>query len=109
MEKRFNVKIVGFRPGEIKGQRIAEGEYPGGRLVFDVIQDLVTLSEGDEVEIAIFDSEPGSMDEYSFCGRGYVVPSSGDKTIFSIWGILFRFEPGIGLERDKEYILCIKK
>ncbi|MCE4602733.1 MAG: DNA-directed RNA polymerase subunit G [Desulfurococcales archaeon] len=109
MEKRLTARIRSIEPGAIKGQRIVEASYEGGSLKFDLIGDLLEVGEGDVIEIVITDSKPEDLDPYQFCGRGYLVPSGGGKEIFSVWGILFRFEPGLGLEVDREYFLCIKR
>ncbi|MEB3861095.1 MAG: DNA-directed RNA polymerase subunit G [Desulfurococcales archaeon] len=109
MERRITARIVNVEPGAIKGQRIVEASHEGGTLRFDLIGDLLDVGEGDVVEILVTDSKPGDLDSYQFCGRGYLVPGDGGREILSVWGILFRFEPGIGLEEEREYFLCIKK
>lgn len=109
MEKRIRARIVSIEPGSIKGQMIATAESGEGLLRFDLISDLIRVGEGDTLEILLSDSKPGEVDGYDFCGRGYLVSSDSGREIFSVWGIIFRFEPPLGLEPDREYFLCIKR
>jgi len=109
MELVFEAVIDNIEEGAIKGQLIAEASYKGGSVRFDMLRDLINANVGDSIKIVISDSMPGNLEEYMFCGRGYKIPSTGDKTIFSVWGIIFRFDGELGLEEGREYILCIKK
>ena len=102
----IDARVVKVEPGAIKGQIIVEAQGDGVKVKFDVIKDLVDVKVGDEIKLVI---EEAPLEDAAFCGRGYVVPQSGDRTIFSVWGILFVFTPSLGLEADKEYFLCIKK
>ncbi|MEB3774360.1 MAG: DNA-directed RNA polymerase subunit G [Desulfurococcales archaeon] len=106
MAVSIEARVEKVEPGAIKGQIIVEAKGDGVRVRFDVIKDLVDLKEGDRIKLVIKDAEE---EDAVFCGRGYVVPQEGDRTIFSVWGILFVFTPSIDLEPDKEYFLCIKK
>ena len=113
--KRLHVLIKEVKPGVLKGQRIAVGTYKvsdGGEGVieFDVIGDLIKVSPGDEITVEVSEKLPDNLDPYAFCGHGYLVSPEAEKgsTIFSIWGIIFKFKPPIGLEMNKKYYLCIK-
>jgi len=116
VEKRMTVTITSVEPGNIKGQMIAEGKARGYKVKFDVITSLYSVKEGEKYVIELRSSPPRSLDSYVFCGHGYVVQDILQElreplnvTIFSVWGIVFRFEPRIEeLEPEKKYYICIR-
>ncbi len=109
MVNEFKVKIEEVREGRLKGQLIAEAVYEDGRIVFDIVSDLMTLKPGDQLTIEVRESQPESLEDYSFCGHGFLVDpeSKTGKTILSIWGLIFMFDPPIGLAENKKYYVCI--
>jgi DNA-directed RNA polymerase subunit G len=109
--KRLLVKVERVEPGKIGGQRIAYAVSDDNRsMVFDVIGDLIRVSPRDVLEVIVSEVKPENIDEYEFCGHGYLVTpeSKFDETILSLWGIIFKFKPPIGLELDRKYYLCLK-
>ncbi|MDM7275963.1 MAG: DNA-directed RNA polymerase subunit G [Thermoprotei archaeon] len=107
----FKAKVEKVRSGNVEGQRIASCRLKGGGVLeFDVIGNLIHVSEGDELKVVISEEKPSNLDAYEFCGHGYIVApeSKFNATIFSMWGIIFRFSPPVGLELDKKYYLCMK-
>ena len=100
-----------MRPGKLRGQKIAEVDLGGMSLSFDVVEGLVDFDEGERVELVITPQRPQSLDDYDFCGHGFLVVPEDEagKTIFSIWGLIFVFSKPIGLQDDTKYYLCIKK
>ncbi len=96
-------------PGKLKGQQIATAKSSSEKVVFDVIEGLLTLKTGDAIEITVTESKPDNLDPYDFCGHGYLVKSTDEKEIFSMWGIVFVFEPPLGLKDNVKYYVCIKK
>ncbi|BAA81025.2 hypothetical protein APE_2015.1 [Aeropyrum pernix K1] len=110
MAKKLDLKIESMEPGKLQGQLIATAKSKKATVMFDVIKDLVPLSEGDRIVIEVLEEKPKSLDKYVFCGHGYKVPSEKSGVdILSVWGILFVFEPQIELELDKKYYVCISK
>jgi len=109
--KTFEGVVKELRPGNIRGQYIATIDLGDHTLVHDVIEGTITLTEGEKVRIYVGEKLPKDLDEYDFCGHGYLLASEEHvgKTLLSLWGIIFKFEPGIGLEENKKYYLCIKK
>ncbi len=110
--KTFKGEVQELKPGNIRGQYIATIKLDRGyKLIHDIIEGTLDLKENDQVEIYIGDSLPEDLDKYVFCGHGYLVDpeENSNKTILSLWGIIFKFEPSIGLEEEKKYYLCIKK
>lgn len=109
--RKFIVKIEKVVSGKLMGQLIAYARSSDNiELAFDVIKDLIKVTPGDVIEITLSESKPENLDEFEFCGHGYLVApeSKFNETIFSIWGIIFKFKPPINLELDKKYYLCIK-
>ncbi len=107
----FKAKVEKVRSGSLEGLKIASCRLKnGGVLEFDVVGDLLSASEGDELKVVLSEEKPGDLDAYEFCGHGYIVApeSKFNATIFSIWGIIFKFSPPVGLELDKKYYLCVK-
>ncbi len=117
MRKKMTITITGINPGEIKGQLIAEGKAKGYTVKFDVLENLFKLSEGEKILLELRDKPPRNLEDYVFCGHGYIVrdvkqeqENQQNITIFSVWGIIFRFEPAISdLEPGVKYYLCISR
>ncbi len=116
VEKRMTITVTGLKSGNIKGQMIAEAKAKGYKVTFDVMTNLYTVEEGKKYVIELRTSPPRDPSKYIFCGHGYVVTDVKQEienplniTIFSIWGIIFRFEPRIKeLEPEKKYYLCLR-
>jgi len=108
--KKMTITVESVAPGGLRGQKVVEAAARGYRVKFDLIENLFEVSEGEKLLLEIRESPPSNLDNYVFCGHGYVASKPGDPfTIFSVWGILFRFEPAIDLELDKKYYLCLQK
>lgn len=108
--KRMTVTVEAVEPGKLRGQRIVRAKSRRVRVEFDLIEDLVNVESGDKIVIEFHREKPRSMDKYIFCGQGYMASKPEDEfTIFSIWGLIFRFEPNIGLEPEVKYYLCIRR
>ncbi len=107
--KRMTLTVKDVSPGGIKGQLIVTATGRKQQVMFDVVADLIQFKPGDKIKIELYPDEPPSnLDKYEFCGHGYLVSKPGDPyTIFSIWGILFKFEPPIEIEPNRKYYLCI--
>lgn len=107
--KKMTVTVEAVEPGKLRGQRIVRAKSRRVKVEFDLIEDLLKINEGDKIVIEFHKSKPSSMDKYLFCGQGYMASKPEDSyTIFSIWGLIFRFEPSIGLEPETKYYLCVK-
>lgn len=110
MQVKLKVKVENVEPGKIQGQMIARATSKSNTVTFDVIEGLMSISEGDRLTVEVRDTPPKSLDSYEFCGHGYKVPrKGGEGEIISLWGILFVFEPEIGLEEGKKYYVCLSK
>jgi len=109
--KTFEGKVKELKPGNIRGQYIATVDLGKHTLIHDVIEGTLKIKEGDKIRILVSEELPKDLDEYDFCGHGYLVEAEEkvDKTILSLWGIIFKFEPNIGLKEERKYYLCIKK
>lgn len=108
IEKVFVIEEV--RQGNIEGQRIAVGKgEDGSSITFDVIRDLLKVEKGEKIEFIISD-KLGNIDDYEFCGHGYLLSpeEKHNATILSLWGIIFEFSPPLGLELEKKYYLCAR-
>ena len=109
--KRMTLTIASVKPGEIRGQRIVEASGRRQALKFDLIEGLFNeeFREDEKIVVEIYEGKPPSkLDNYEFCGHGYVASDPQDSfTILSIWGILFRFEPKINLKINQKYYLCM--
>ncbi|MEM1927684.1 MAG: DNA-directed RNA polymerase subunit G [Acidilobaceae archaeon] len=106
----FTARVSSVKPGFIRGQLIATAEYPGGLMVFDAIESLFSVKEGELLEVRVSDEKPGNLDELDFCGHGYLAAEEEiGETVLSLWGIVFRFKPPLGLEMGRKYYLCLKK
>jgi DNA-directed RNA polymerase subunit G len=116
VEKKMTITVTGLKPGNIRGQMIAEAKAKGYKVTFDVMTDLYNVEEGKKYVIEFRTAPPRNLSKYVFCGHGYVVTDvvaelkkELDYTIFSVWGIIFKFEPKIkDLEPEKKYYLCIR-
>ncbi len=109
---RIEGRLSKVEEGKLRGQRIATLEGDDGATVkFDVIEGLVDFVEGEKLALEILDDKPESLEEYAFCGHGYIAKPEEEagKTIFSVWGILFIFDKKLGLQDGKKYYLCIRR
>ncbi len=117
MKKKMTVTVTSVKQGEIKGQWVAEGKAKGYRVKFDILEELFSVKEGDKLVFEIRDSKPQNLENYVFCGHGYIVrdlkrehKEAPNYTVFSVWGVIFRFEPRLEeLEPGKKYYLCITR
>lgn len=108
--KRMTVTVESVEPGKLRGQKIVKAGSRRVKVEFDLIEDLLSVSSGDKIVIELRGGKPNKMDKYIFCGQGYMASKPEDPyTVFSIWGLIFRFEPNIGLEPEKKYYLCIRR
>lgn len=106
----LNVEVKEVQPSKLEGVLIATAEGEGKVVTFDMIQDLYTLKVGDRVSIVVSEEKPSDIDSYEFCGHGYLAADeSKGYTLLSLWGIIFKFTPPLGLKADTKYYLCIKK
>lgn len=106
----LKVRVSSVKPGFIRGQSIATGEYQGGVVVFDAIESLYVVREGDTLELRISEEKPGDLEDLDFCGQGYLAADERiGETVLSLWGIIFRFKPPLGLQPERKYYLCFKK
>ncbi|MCS7106929.1 MAG: DNA-directed RNA polymerase subunit G [Acidilobaceae archaeon] len=104
------VTVEDLKPGNIQGQSIVRGVAEGRTVVFDVIKDTMEVKKGDRLEMHIMDKKPKDLEEFEFCGHGYLIAQEEkfNETIISLWGIIFKFHPPLGLEMEKKYYICIK-
>jgi len=108
--KKMTITVENVSPGGLRGQKVVDATARGYTVKFDLIENLFEVSQGDKLLLEIRESPPSNLDNYIFCGHGYVASKLGDPfTLFSVWGILFRFEPALELEPDKKYYLCLQK
>ncbi len=108
--KKLTVTVEGIEPGKLRGQRIAKAGSRRAHVEFDLIGDTIRVSEGDKIVFEFYTSKPSSLDKFIFCGQGYVTSKpEEDFTMFSVWGILFKFKPSLGLEPETKYYLCIRR
>jgi len=107
--KRVTLTVKEVAEGKIKGQRIVRATGRKQKLEFDLVEGLFDIDQGSKIRVEFYDERPSNMEgKYIFCGHGYVASKPGDPfTIFSVWGILFKFEPPIDLEYNKKYYICI--
>jgi len=99
-------------PGKLRGQEIAKLRLSDNDYVtFDVISNIYKVNINEEIAIEIHDEKPDNIEEYDFCGHGFLVDDENriGKTIISIWGIVFVFSKKIGLNINKKYYICLKK
>ncbi|MCE4611509.1 MAG: DNA-directed RNA polymerase subunit G [Desulfurococcales archaeon] len=109
MELVLKAIVEKVEPGKLRGQRIARARAGDRTITFDVIENLFSVEEGDTLEILVSDSRPENLDPYDFCAHGYLAASRDNAELLSLWGILFLFEPPIGLQDNVKYYLCIKR
>ena len=109
MELLIKAIVERVEPGKLRGQKIAKAREDGRVITFDVIEELFSVKEGDVLEILVTDSRPESLDPYDFCAHGYLAAYRDNEELLSLWGILFLFEPPIGLQDNVKYYLCIKR
>ncbi|MCX8195736.1 MAG: DNA-directed RNA polymerase subunit G [Acidilobaceae archaeon] len=102
--------VEDVKPGNIQGQSIARADAEGRKVIFDVIKKTLEVKKGDLLEIHVMTKRPKNLEEFEFCGHGYLIaPEDAYKeTILSLWGIIFKFSPPLGLEMEKKYYVCIK-
>jgi len=108
----FEGKVRDVVDGKLRGQKIATvGFSGGGSLRFDAIEGVISVNAGDNIRVEVREGKPDNLEEYDFCGHGYLVDdeSKVGKTILSIWGILFIFSNKLGLIPNKKYYICIRK
>jgi DNA-directed RNA polymerase subunit G len=96
-------------PGKLRSQKIATARSGDRTVVFDVIEGLLDVMEGEKLRIVVSTRAPANLDDYVFCGHGYLAARRDDRELLSLWGILFLFTPPIGLEDNVKYYLCIAK
>ncbi|MGC9071425.1 MAG: DNA-directed RNA polymerase subunit G [Acidilobus sp.] len=106
----LELEVKAVEPSKLEGVRIARAEGNGEKVIFDMIEDLYVLSEGQRFKLVVSEEKPADLDSYEFCGHGYLVTGE-DKgyTLISLWGVLFKFEPPLGLKTNQKYYLCIKR
>jgi DNA-directed RNA polymerase subunit G len=111
VSKTLEGVIEKVEEGALKGQLLATMKAGDVQVTFDVIRDIMGFREGDKIRIVISDERPENLDRFEFCGHGYLVDEEDKSrvTLFSIWGIIFKFAPPIGLKPEKKYYLCIEK
>lgn len=108
---RASGRVVSVRPGRLRGQRIVDVVLDGVNVSFDAVEGLVDFTEGEVVTLSLTTAIPEDLDDYDFCGHGYLVVPEDEagKTIFSVWGILFVFSKPLGLRDNTKYYICIRK
>ncbi|MCE4613188.1 MAG: DNA-directed RNA polymerase subunit G [Desulfurococcales archaeon] len=111
MAKTLEGVVEKIEEGALKGQLLATMRSGEVEVTFDLIRDVMNFKKGEKLRIHITEEKPKDLDRFDFCGHGYLVneESQTGMTLFSIWGILFKFTPPIGLQADRKYYLCIEK
>lgn len=106
----LNVVVEELKAGNIQGQSIAKGTAEGRTVVFDVIKGTMEVKKGDKLEVHVMEKKPENLDEFEFCGHGYLIAQEErfNETVISLWGIIFKFSPPLGLEPEKKYYICVK-
>lgn len=110
--RSVEASVESVSKGRLRGQMIARARVRGGgEMEFDLIEGVLSLGEGDSIRVEFLDSEPEDPEAYEFCGHGYLVAPEGEAglTIFSIWGIIFKVKPPMGLEPERKYYLCLRR
>ena len=105
----YRVKVESVDPGRLADQNIVVARGGSVSVEFDSIAGLFTVEEGENLSIVVSSEKPADLDEYDFCGHGYLVTPESDSTILSLWGIIFKFKPPIGLALNTKYYLCMKR
>ncbi|MDP8002773.1 MAG: DNA-directed RNA polymerase subunit G [Caldisphaera sp.] len=105
------VEIKKISPSKLQGAKVVEANNDKIHITFDLIENLFNVNEGDKIELYIDNKKPENIESYDFCAHGYLVkPEDQAKiTILSLWGILFQFDPPIGLNYNEKYYLCLRK
>ncbi len=107
---KASMAVVDVKPSRLKGMLIASAEGSGYTAAFDLVEGLYTLAKGDAIEVLIDEQKPEDLDSYEFCGHGYLAaPEDKGFTLLSLWGILFKFSPPLGLRQGTKYYLCIRR
>ena len=112
MAAQLRVRVESIEEGTLKGQRIVHAASGEGHSVsFDLIGDLLEVKEGDSIEFNVTTEKPGGMEGFDLCLQGYLLGEEErhNATLFSAWGIIFRFSPPIGLKPDTKYYLCLRR
>ncbi len=111
MAVELDGKVEAVEPGRLKGQNIVTVKAGDYTVKFDAIEGLMSFVKGERLSITFSETKPENLDDYHFCGHGYLVSPESEvgKTIFSIWGIIFVVEPPLGLKDGVKYYLCIRK
>jgi DNA-directed RNA polymerase subunit G len=108
--RKLTVNIEAVEEGKLRGQKIVRAKARGKTVLFDYIGELFPLNVGDKIVIEFYINKPRDLSKFIFCGNGYVASKPGDPfTIFSVWGLVFRFEPGIDLDTNTKYYICLRK
>ncbi len=108
--KKMTLTVKSVEPGEIRGQKIVHASSKKYNVKFDLIEGLFQVVEGEKIVLEILSEKPDDPSKYVFCGHGYLASKPGDPyTVFSVWGILFRFEPPVDLEPGRKYYVCISR
>ncbi len=108
--RKLTVKIEAIEDGRLRGQKIVKAKARGKNVMFDYIEGLFPIQKNDKIIIEFYTYRPKDLSKFLYCGHGYLASEPGDRiAIFSVWGLLFRFEPGIELEPDKKYYICLRK
>jgi DNA-directed RNA polymerase subunit G len=107
----IEAEIKSIIQSKLQNAKIVNASNEKQQVNFDLVGDIIKVSEGDKLEIIVDKKKPENIDVYDFCGHGYLVkPEKESKiTILSLWGILFEFDPPIGLEENTKYYLCLRK
>ncbi len=108
--KKLTIRVESIEDGKLRGQKIVKSKARGKTALFDYIEGLFPINVGDKITIEFYTNKPKELDKFIYCGQGYIVSKEEDPvTLFSVWGLIFRFEPGIELERGKKYYICLRK
>jgi DNA-directed RNA polymerase subunit G len=106
----MSLDVKDLQPSKLEGVKIARAEGDGKTVVFDVIENLYTVNVGDRLELIIDEAKPSDLDSFDFCGHGYLVVDEGaGYSLLSLWGILYKFTPPLGLKPETKYYLCVRK
>lgn len=106
----LSLEVKDVQPSKLEGVKIAKAEGQNETVTFDVIESIYTVSSGDKIEMVIDEDKPNDLDSFEFCGHGYLAADeSKGFTLLSLWGILFKFAPPLGLKADTKYYLCMRR
>ncbi len=106
----LELEVQKVEPSKLEGVRVATAEGDGRKVTFDMVEGLYVLNEGERFTMVISEEKPSDLGSYEFCGHGFLVVGE-DKgfTLLSLWGVLFKFEPPLGLKASQKYYLCIRR